>query len=179
MALKRIVLGAAIGYVLGARAGRGRFEQIKEGWQKFREWEPAQAALTEVQEIGRSRMQELRRRARGLEGDEDQRDSDDRAELERGDAEDRSENEHPDRDRGSAEEADLEDQDEEESEPHKDEGPGYEVRREEPRGGDSPHEEEPEAEEGRREEPDESGRRSIGERVGALARAALERGRVG
>ena len=36
------VLGAAVGYVLGSRAGRGRYEQIKRGAQNVWNTEPVQ-----------------------------------------------------------------------------------------------------------------------------------------
>ena len=31
------MFGMATGYVLGARAGRGRYEQIREGYRRFKE----------------------------------------------------------------------------------------------------------------------------------------------
>lgn len=37
-----LFLGLAIGYVLGARAGRARYEQIAKAWSQFRRSEPAQ-----------------------------------------------------------------------------------------------------------------------------------------
>jgi hypothetical protein len=37
-----LVLGLAIGYVLGARAGRARYEQILQAWGSFKRSEPAQ-----------------------------------------------------------------------------------------------------------------------------------------
>lgn len=37
-----LFLGLAIGYVLGARAGRARYEQISRAWAQFRRSEPAQ-----------------------------------------------------------------------------------------------------------------------------------------
>lgn len=39
------VLGAAVGYVLGTRAGRERYEQIKAGAQKVWETEPVQKGV--------------------------------------------------------------------------------------------------------------------------------------
>ncbi|GAA3583243.1 hypothetical protein GCM10022198_03040 [Klugiella xanthotipulae] len=42
------VLGAAIGYVLGARAGRKRYEQIKAGAEKVWNTAPVQAGATQV-----------------------------------------------------------------------------------------------------------------------------------
>ena len=35
MAIKRFALGFAVGYVLGARAGRERYEQIRQWWNRF------------------------------------------------------------------------------------------------------------------------------------------------
>jgi len=37
-----LFLGLAIGYVLGTRAGRARYEQISRAWSQFRRSEPAQ-----------------------------------------------------------------------------------------------------------------------------------------
>ena len=39
------VLGAAVGYVLGSRAGRGRYEQIKRGAQNVWNTEPVQKGV--------------------------------------------------------------------------------------------------------------------------------------
>ncbi len=39
------VLGAAVGYVLGSRAGRGRYEQIKRGAQRVWNTEPVQKGV--------------------------------------------------------------------------------------------------------------------------------------
>lgn len=44
------VLGAAVGYVLGTRAGRERYEQIKAGAQKVWETEPVQKGVGVVRE---------------------------------------------------------------------------------------------------------------------------------
>lgn len=41
-----LLLGGAIGYVLGARAGRQRYEQIVAGWLRLRK-HPAIAQLTD------------------------------------------------------------------------------------------------------------------------------------
>ena len=35
MAIKRFALGFAVGYVLGAKAGRERYEQIRQLWNRF------------------------------------------------------------------------------------------------------------------------------------------------
>jgi hypothetical protein len=42
------VLGLAIGYVLGAKAGRERYEQIMSMWRTIRRSEPAQQIQSEV-----------------------------------------------------------------------------------------------------------------------------------
>ena len=44
------VLGAAVGYVLGTRAGRERYEQIKAGAQKVWETEPVQKGVGVVRD---------------------------------------------------------------------------------------------------------------------------------
>jgi oxygen-dependent protoporphyrinogen oxidase len=41
--------GAAVGYVLGTRAGRARYEQIKVSAQKLWSSEPVQKGVTQVQ----------------------------------------------------------------------------------------------------------------------------------
>ena len=45
-----LAAGLGIGYILGARAGRGRFEQIRRGWEGFAESEPVQRAVEPVKE---------------------------------------------------------------------------------------------------------------------------------
>jgi hypothetical protein len=42
------VLGFAIGYVLGARAGRARYEQIVRAWNSFKQSDPAQQLGADV-----------------------------------------------------------------------------------------------------------------------------------
>jgi hypothetical protein len=42
--MKGILLGAAIGYVLGARAGRGRYDQIVRTYRKFADHPAVQGA---------------------------------------------------------------------------------------------------------------------------------------
>jgi hypothetical protein len=206
MAFKRLMFGAAVGYVLGARSGEKRYKQLKAAWQKFREWGPVDSFLSEGQEIARVRTRELVRRVRGGAGEESEdgsargpeatgegsRRSQERERLDEEDA-DRAEDREPERrqeaqqgeDRGErVEDQDrderVEDQDEAErdedqeeadrSEDH-DSEQQYEVRREIEPGSD---------EAGGDESPPkgERSRRGIGERVGALARAAWERGRV-
>ncbi len=41
-------LGLAIGYVLGARAGRARYEQIMQAWGSFKGSDPAQQLGADV-----------------------------------------------------------------------------------------------------------------------------------
>jgi hypothetical protein len=43
-----LFLGIAIGYVLGTRAGRGRYEQIQRTFEAVRQSEPAQQLGAEV-----------------------------------------------------------------------------------------------------------------------------------
>jgi len=40
-----LVVGLGVGYVLGTRAGRGRYEQIHDGWDQFTSSEPVQRAV--------------------------------------------------------------------------------------------------------------------------------------
>lgn len=49
-----IVVGLAAGYVLGARAGRERYEQIKAGFLKVWRTEPVQKQVTKAKEFGKS-----------------------------------------------------------------------------------------------------------------------------
>lgn len=52
-----LVIGLAAGYVLGTRAGRERFEQIKTQAAKVWELDPVQARVTQVQAFGASALQ--------------------------------------------------------------------------------------------------------------------------
>jgi hypothetical protein len=45
-----LVVGLGVGYVLGARAGRGRYEQIRQGWEGFTESEPVQRVVEPIKE---------------------------------------------------------------------------------------------------------------------------------
>ena len=45
-----LLIGIAIGYVLGARAGRERYEQIRTGARQFAGSPPVQSAATKAQE---------------------------------------------------------------------------------------------------------------------------------
>ena len=49
-----IVVGLAAGYVLGARAGRGRYEQIKSGYLKLWNAKPVQQQVAKVTELGKT-----------------------------------------------------------------------------------------------------------------------------
>ncbi len=49
-----IVVGLAAGYVLGSRAGRERYEQIKEGFLKVWHTEPVQKQVDKVTALGKS-----------------------------------------------------------------------------------------------------------------------------
>ncbi|WP_137846408.1 hypothetical protein [Microbacterium sp. 2FI] len=49
-----LVVGLAIGYVLGTRAGRERYEQIKEQWLKVWHLEPVQEQVGKVKDFAKS-----------------------------------------------------------------------------------------------------------------------------
>lgn len=49
-----IVVGLAAGYVLGARAGRERYEQIKIGAQNLWETAPVQKQVDKVKDLGKT-----------------------------------------------------------------------------------------------------------------------------
>ncbi|MFV0374060.1 hypothetical protein [Microbacterium sp.] len=49
-----IVVGLAAGYVLGSRAGRERYEQIKAGFVKLWQTEPVQNQVAKAKEFGKS-----------------------------------------------------------------------------------------------------------------------------
>jgi hypothetical protein len=51
-----LVIGLAAGYVLGTRAGRERYEQIKTQAAKVWELDPVQAQVTKVQAFGTSAL---------------------------------------------------------------------------------------------------------------------------
>jgi hypothetical protein len=46
-----LLIGLAAGYVLGARAGRQRYEQIMSTWRGVRRSEPAQQLTSEVRQV--------------------------------------------------------------------------------------------------------------------------------
>lgn len=56
-----LVIGVAAGYVLGARAGRGRYEQIKKQADKVWNLDPVQAQVTKVQDFAASTVAALPR----------------------------------------------------------------------------------------------------------------------
>jgi len=49
-----LVVGLAIGYVLGTRAGRERYEQIKTQWLKVWNLDPVQEQVGKVKEFAKS-----------------------------------------------------------------------------------------------------------------------------
>jgi hypothetical protein len=46
-----LIIGIAVGYVLGARAGYERYQQIQSTWRSMRRSEPAQRLGTEVRDF--------------------------------------------------------------------------------------------------------------------------------
>lgn len=54
------VLGAAVGYVLGTRAGRERYEQIKRGAQTVWQTEPVQRGVGAVRGAAQSKVDDLK-----------------------------------------------------------------------------------------------------------------------
>jgi hypothetical protein len=51
-----LVTGLAAGYVLGSRAGRERYEQIKTAWLKLYETEPVQKQVRNAQGFAKARV---------------------------------------------------------------------------------------------------------------------------
>lgn len=49
-----IVIGLAVGYVLGARAGRERYEQIKTQWLKVWHLDPVQQQVEKLKDLSAS-----------------------------------------------------------------------------------------------------------------------------
>lgn len=49
-----IAVGLAAGYVLGSRAGRERYEQIKSGFLKLWHTDPVQKQVAKAKELGKS-----------------------------------------------------------------------------------------------------------------------------
>ena len=54
-----LVVGLAIGYVLGTRAGRERYEQIKTQWLKVWNAEPVQTQVGKVKDFAKSQAMSL------------------------------------------------------------------------------------------------------------------------
>ncbi|MFB7894353.1 hypothetical protein ACFC1I_19280 [Microbacterium sp. NPDC056044] len=54
-----LVIGLAIGYVLGTRAGRERYEQIKKQWLKVWNTEPVQTQIGKVKDFAKSQAMAL------------------------------------------------------------------------------------------------------------------------
>lgn len=54
-----LVVGLAIGYVLGTRAGRERYEQIKTQWLKVWNTEPVQTQVGKVKDFAKSQAMAL------------------------------------------------------------------------------------------------------------------------
>lgn len=54
-----LVVGLAIGYVLGTRAGRERYEQIKTQWSKVWNLDPVQAQVGKVKDFAKSQAMAL------------------------------------------------------------------------------------------------------------------------
>lgn len=57
------VLGAAVGYVLGTRAGRERYAQIQRGAQKVWESDPVQRGVTFVKDAAQDRVDNVKNKA--------------------------------------------------------------------------------------------------------------------
>lgn len=53
------VAGLATGYVLGSRAGRQRYEQIKSGWLSVWHTAPVQNQVEKVQSFAKARVSEV------------------------------------------------------------------------------------------------------------------------
>ena len=54
-----LVIGLAIGYVLGTRAGRERYEQIKAQWLKVWNLDPVQEQVGKVKDFAKSQAMAL------------------------------------------------------------------------------------------------------------------------
>ena len=63
MKIRTLLLGGAIGYVLGARAGRGRYEQIKKVSGKVWNSKPVQAGMEKAKSAAGDATQDLKDRA--------------------------------------------------------------------------------------------------------------------
>ena len=54
-----LVIGLAVGYVLGTRAGRERYEQMKTQWLKVWDTEAVQTQVTKVKDFAKSQAMAL------------------------------------------------------------------------------------------------------------------------
>ena len=54
-----LVVGLAVGYVLGTRAGRERYEQLKEQWLKVYNMPPVQEQVGKVKDFAKSTAMSL------------------------------------------------------------------------------------------------------------------------
>lgn len=54
-----LAIGIAVGYVLGSRAGRERYEQIRTQWQKVWNLEPVQEQVSKVADFAKSSAMSL------------------------------------------------------------------------------------------------------------------------
>ena len=58
-----VLVGSGVGYVLGTRAGRERYDQIREQYQKLKGTGPAQKLTTEVQRLTDEATQTFEKKA--------------------------------------------------------------------------------------------------------------------
>ncbi|MFN8049175.1 MAG: hypothetical protein U0P48_11465 [Ancrocorticia sp.] len=63
MKIRTLLFGGAIGYVLGARAGRGRYEQIKRVSGKLWNSKPVQSGVSKAKSAAGEATQDLKDRA--------------------------------------------------------------------------------------------------------------------
>jgi hypothetical protein len=73
-----LIIGIAVGYVLGARAGYERYQQIQSTWRSVRGSEPAQRLGSEVRDLADRTSSRLEEKAsRGVDQLSNQLRSDD------------------------------------------------------------------------------------------------------
>jgi hypothetical protein len=73
-----LIIGLAVGYVLGTRAGYERYQQIQSTWRSVRGSEPAQRLGTEVRDLADRTSSRLEEKAtRGVDQLSDQLRADD------------------------------------------------------------------------------------------------------